>query len=117
MEKDFFDLNAHDEILGHLNGLKRKQAVVAGSETDVCVLQSCLGLMESGYQVFLVEDLVFSSSPDVGAAVRRLRDRGVTVLTYKTLFHELLRAHQDSRQRKELICELGPFPEIPDQLD
>ena len=56
-EKDFFDLTKERQIRAHLEQLNKKQLVLAGCETDVCVLQSCLRL-----QVYLVEELLFSSS-------------------------------------------------------
>ena len=46
-EKDFFDLTKERRITDHLRGLGRTQVIVAGCETDVCVLASCLGLTES----------------------------------------------------------------------
>ena len=55
--------------------------IVAGCETDVCVLQSCLGLLDLGYEVFAVEELLFSSAGDVAAAKARLRAEGVVFLT------------------------------------
>src|SRR5262245_47633356 len=55
LEKDFFDLTKHKEITGYLRSTKRKQVLIAGCETDVCVLQSCLGLMDLGYEIFLIE--------------------------------------------------------------
>jgi nicotinamidase-related amidase len=54
-EKDFFDLTKEPKIKSHLARLKKKQAIVAGCETDVCVLQSCLGLLDLGYEVYAVE--------------------------------------------------------------
>ena len=75
-EKDFFDLTKETKIKAHLTRLKRKQMIVAGCETDVCVLQSCLGLLDLGYEVFAVEELLFSSAQRVSAAqgpVCRLR--------------------------------------------
>src|ERR1700741_5330275 len=39
-EKDFFDLTREKKIRDHISSLKRPQALVAGCETDVCVLQS-----------------------------------------------------------------------------
>ena len=60
-EKDFFDLTREQEIAHYIARLKKKQVVVAGCETDVCILQSCLGLLGLGYEVYVVEDLLFSS--------------------------------------------------------
>src|SRR6185369_1027460 len=91
-EKSYFDISKEKTIVCHLAGLKRRQILVAGCETDVCVLQSCLGLLARGYEVFLMEEMVFSSSRNVDAALTRLHDAGVTMLTYKTLYYELIEA-------------------------
>src|SRR5215510_13615113 len=85
-EKDFFDLTKEKKIADYIARLKNKQIIVAGCETDVCVLQSCLGLLALGYDVFVVEELIFSSSRDVDAAITRMKAEGVTFMTYKSLF-------------------------------
>jgi hypothetical protein len=58
-EKDFFDITREEEIDHYIVRLNRRQAIVAGCETDVCVLQSCLGLLDRGHEVYVVEDLLF----------------------------------------------------------
>lgn len=88
-EKNFFDLTGEQQIRDHLAQLGKKQAIVAGCETDVCVLESCLGLLSLGYDVFVVENLVFSSSRNVDAAITRMKVEGATFLTYKSLFYAL----------------------------
>jgi nicotinamidase-related amidase len=115
-EKDFFDLTKEKKIRDHLARLKKKQMLVAGCETDVCVLQSCLGLIDLGYEVFVVEDLVFSSAPDVGAAIVRLRGAGAVFLTYKTLYYELIQTVGGNRHADAMLAAFGPFPDdLPDQ--
>ncbi len=89
-EKDFFDLSKEKKIKSHLARLKRRQMIVAGCETDVCVLQSCLGLLTLGYEVYVMEELVFSSSRNVDLAIARLKAEGAVFLTYKTLYYELI---------------------------
>ena len=88
-EKNFFDLSREPTIRRHLQRLKRKQAILAGCETDVCVLQSCLGLLGLGYEVYVVEDLLFSSARAVDSAIARMKAEGATLLTFKTLLYEL----------------------------
>src|SRR5207244_2849699 len=68
-EKDFFDLCKEKAITARLARWRKKQIIIAGCETDVCVLQSCLGLADLGYDVFVVEELLFSSSRNVDAAL------------------------------------------------
>jgi nicotinamidase-related amidase len=115
-EKDFFDLTKETNIRDHLARLKKRQMIVAGCETDVCVLQSCLGLIDLGYEVFVVEDLIFSSARNVEAAIARMGDAGVVFLTYKTLYYELIEAVGGSRHADAMIAAFGPFPDdLPDQ--
>ena len=106
-EKDFFDLTREKKIRDHLARLKKKQVIVAGCETDVCVLQSCLGLMNLGYEVYVVEELLFSSSRNADAAITRMKTEGAVFLTYRTLYYELLEAVGNDRLTKKF----GSFPE------
>ena len=116
-EKDFFDLTKEKAIGGHLARLKRKQAIVAGCETDVCVLQSCLGLLHLGYDVFVVEELIFSSADNVGVAVARLRAEGVVFTSYKTLYFELIETVDGNAHANKMRETYGPFPDdLPDAL-
>jgi nicotinamidase-related amidase len=116
LEKDFFDLTKEKKICGYLARLKKKQMIVAGCESDVCVLQSCLGLIDLGYEVFVVEDLIFSSARSVEGAIARMRTEGAVFVSYKTLYYELIEAVGDSRHADAMIATFGPFPEdLPDQ--
>jgi isochorismate hydrolase len=115
-EKDFFDLTKDKSIRGHLKRLKKTQVIVAGCETDVCVLQSCLGLLALGFEVFAVEELVFSSARNVDAAVARLKREGVVFLSYKTLFFELVEAVEGGPQAEKMIAAFGEFPDdLPEE--
>jgi isochorismate hydrolase len=114
-EKDFFDLTKEKKIRTHIGRLKRKQAVIAGCETDVCVLQSCLGLLGLGYEVYVVEDLLFSSARNVDSAIARMKAEGAVFLTYKTLFYELIEAVDGGPHAERMVETFGPFPDdIPD---
>jgi nicotinamidase-related amidase len=114
-EKDFFDLTKDGEIRAQIGRLKIKQAIIAGCETDVCVLQSCLGLLDLGYEVFLVEELLFSSSRNVDAAIARMQAAGAVFLSYKSLYYELVEAVEGGPHWEERLQALGPFPEdLPD---
>ena len=114
-EKDFFDLTKEKKIRDRIGRLKKKQVIVAGCETDVCVLQSCLGLLGLGYDVFVVEELVFSSSQNVDAAVARMKTEGAVFLTYKSLYYELVEAVGGNAHSKKILKASGPIPDdLPD---
>lgn len=110
LEKDFFDLSRHTEICSVLADQKRNQLILVGCETDVCILQSCLGLLDRGYQVFVVEDLVFTPA-NPATAFDRIKQAGAVTLSLKTLFHELVEAAEGTAPRLKLTQSLGPLPE------
>jgi len=114
-EKDFFDLTKEKKIADYIARLKKKQVIVAGCETDVCVLQSCLGLLALGYDVYVAEELVFSSSPNVDAAIARMKAAGAVFVTYKSLYYELIEAVDGARHGEKVLASFGPFPaDLPD---
>lgn len=114
-EKNFFDLCKDTKIKAHLARLKKRQAIVAGCETDVCVLQSCLGLLDLGYEVFVIEEMIFSSSQNVGAAIARMKAEDVVFSTYKSLYYELIEAVDGGRHSEKMLETFGPFPDdLPD---
>ncbi len=114
-EKDFFDLTQEKKIRDHLGHSNKKQIIVAGCETDVCVLQSCLGLLSLGYEVYVVEELLFSASGNVTSAIARMKAAGAIFLTYKSLYYELIEAVDGSRHMQRILEKFGPFPkDLPD---
>ena len=114
-EKDFFDLTREKKIRDYLGRLNKRQVIVAGCETDVCVLQSCLGLLDLGYEVYVVEELLFSSSRNVDSAIARMKAEGAIFLTYKSLYYELIEAVEGGRHTEEILETFGPFPDdLPD---
>jgi nicotinamidase-related amidase len=114
-DKDFFDLTREKKIRDYLGRLNKKQVIVAGCETDVCVLQSCLGLLDLGYEVYVVEELLFSSSRNVDSAIARMKAEGAIFLTYKSLYYELIEAVEGGRHTEKMLETFGPFPDdLPD---
>lgn len=111
--KQTFNCCGEPEIVAATAALGRRQLAVAGGETDVCVLQSVLGLLREGYEVFLLEDLVFSSEPHTGPALRRMERAGAIPTTVKTLNYELrLSTSADAAER--CFPELAPGLSLPE---
>jgi nicotinamidase-related amidase len=114
-EKNFFDLTAEKKIRDWLGRLKKGQVIIAGCETDVCVLQSCLGFLSLGYEVFMMGELLFSSSHNVDLSIDRMRAEGAIFLSYKSLFYELVGAVEGCRHAEKMVEAFGPFPDdLPD---
>ncbi|RPH75182.1 MAG: isochorismatase family protein [Nitrospiraceae bacterium] len=114
LEKDFFDLCKEKKIKGYLGRLKKQQVIVAGCETDVCVLQSCLGLLNLGYEVYAVEELLFSSSRNVESAIARMKAEGAIFITYKSLYHELIESVEGGRQAETRPETFNLPDDLPD---
>lgn len=89
-EKTTFSCYKNKETIDAINALNKKIVIVAGIETHVCVLQTCLDLLESGYEVVLVTDCCTSRKQnDTDVAITRLVQAGVIPTTYESLLFEL----------------------------
>lgn len=97
-----YDLCGEPAIRQYLQESHRSQCMVAGAETDVCVLHSVLGLRGMDLDVFVMEDGLFTSSPDSSAALARMAGSGAIPVTWKSLYYELLRTDDvDNRLRAD----------------
>jgi nicotinamidase-related amidase len=91
VEKMHFSCTREPGFLEKLAAHGRRQIVVTGMETHVCVLQTVLGLLEAGYAVFLVEDAASSRTPENrSAAVARMRAAGAHIVTTEMVVFEWL---------------------------
>lgn len=79
-------------IRGRIEASGKKQAVLAGIESHVCVLQSALGFRDAGMEVFVAGDATSSRRPaSQAAALARLRDAGVHIVTAEMVVFEWLK--------------------------
>jgi nicotinamidase-related amidase len=112
-DKMHFGLAAEESILQSVRDSKRNTAILVGLETDVCVCQSALGLLEQGYRVAVVADAIGSPGPDHAYGLQRMRAAGVVVVGLKALFYEWMRTVQRSEQfHAECDKTLALAPEI-----
>ena len=71
--------------------MNKKQAVLTGIETHVCVLQTALDLRLAGVDVFVVVDAVSSrDESDHHYALQRMQQAGVKLVTREMVFFEWL---------------------------
>ena len=68
------------------------------------------------FEVFAVEELLFSSARNIDAALARLRSEGVTILSYKTLYFELIEAVPGGPHAEKMLAAFGEFPDdLPEE--
>jgi nicotinamidase-related amidase len=105
--KPTFGLAGHDEAVEAIRATGRATAVLAGFETDVCVAQSAVGLLELGYRAVFLEDATYTNSEIehergiarmTGAGVERNHCKGVTF----EWLHTVDRAIEDFPKAKAL---------------
>jgi len=90
-EKTTFSSCGNESTLKALKTSGKKVVIVAGIETHVCVLQTCLDLLEEGFQPILVTDCVTSREQyNSIMAIERLVQAGAIPTTYESLLFELI---------------------------
>lgn len=92
VEKLCFSCMDSKQFVEQLFSLARKNVVIAGIESHVCVQQTALDLHREGYEPIVVADCVSSRRAfDRDTALEQLRRVGVTVTTSEALLFELCR--------------------------
>lgn len=89
--KHVFGLADQADIAETAAATGRDTAVLCGLETDVCVAQSALGLMDRGFRVVVVADAVASPGSAHEFGLGRMRDVGVVLTGCKPIVYEWLR--------------------------
>lgn len=93
LPKTSFSALGDDGIRAHLTDLGRRQIVLAGMETHVCVLQTALALKVAGYEVAVAADAVGSRRPECRQlGLDRMRTHGVDVVDSEMVVFEWLGA-------------------------
>ncbi|MFW6380614.1 MAG: isochorismatase family protein [Spirochaetota bacterium] len=90
MEKTSFSCCGVEGVDAELARLEPASILIAGIETHVCVLQTCLDLIERGTTPVVLADCVGSRHrPDHRFALERLRDAGALITTLECALFEL----------------------------
>ena len=116
-----FGLAGQAEILEAVRASGRRTAIIVGLETDVCVAQSAIGLLQNGFSVVTVSDATDSPGGAHEVGLERMKNAGVLVTSLKSLFYEWIRTvemshiigqeHGDRIGRpKGIICLLYTSP-------
>ena len=92
VDKLCFSCAEADGFLGQLAALGRRQALLCGVETHICVAQTALDLTYHRYQVHVAADAVSSRTLEKHKlGMERMRDCGVLPCAAEAAVYELLR--------------------------
>ncbi len=90
--KQTFSVMSDALCQAQLSELKRKQIVVMGIETSVCVLQTVLELTAASKEIYVVVDAVSARHQlDHDLALKRMQQAGVQLVTKEMVLFEWLR--------------------------
>ena len=106
IHKRSFSCYGCPEYVEHLKETNRRQILVTGIETHVCVYQTVRDLHRHGYEVHLIADAVSSRHHiDRDLAIARMRDEGIIITTAEMAMCELLKT-ADNPKFKEIMAYL-----------
>jgi len=90
IEKLSFSCCGEKKFLEAVQGYGKRNIIIFGIETHVCVLQTVMDLIERGYHPVIIEDCVSSRKPkDRETALKRMAREGVIITTYESILFEL----------------------------
>jgi len=85
-----------------LEALGRKQVILTGIETHVCVYQTAMDLVDAGYNVQVVADCVSSRTPvNKQLALDKMKKAGIDITSTEIILFELLKT-ADSPKFKQI---------------
>jgi len=96
ISKSTFSCCGEEKFMQALRATQKKQLILAGIETHVCVLQTGIDLLAQGYKVVVAADAVSSRNPkNKVLALNALRDAGATILPAESILFALLKDAAD----------------------
>jgi nicotinamidase-related amidase len=101
--KQCFSCGGCAGLMDGLRTLKRKQAVLIGIETHICVTLTALDLLREGYEVFVCPDAVSARTLEMHKlGMERMRDSGVMPAHTETIAYEWMGSADHPRFREAL---------------
>jgi nicotinamidase-related amidase len=101
--KPAFGLASCPPIMADLERHRRHTVVLCGLETDVCVAQSAIGLIDAGWRVAVVIDAVATPGDAHRQGLTRMAGAGVVLVGLKGLAYEWLRTVAETNAHEGLL--------------
>ena len=108
-DKRVFGLYGQDDLRAAIDATGRREHVLVGLETDVCIAHSAIGLIDAGYRVCVIEDACGSPAPHHERGLRRIAAAGAVITDAKGIDYEWCRdvATDDRLRELEISAEPG----------
>ncbi len=98
-----FNCCKDDAFMQALNEVNRKQILITGIETHICVYQTAVDLVEMGYEVQVVTDAVSSrTAENKEVGIQKMSNAGVHITSTEMALFELLEKAEGPRFKQIL---------------
>src|SRR5580658_5558439 len=91
-EKSIFGLCGQQDLRRAILAQSKRTAVLIGMDTDVCVLQSAVGLRAEGFRSIIVSDATEAPGPARDQGLARALTLGVEIVATRGLYYEWVRS-------------------------
>lgn len=96
LEKTSFSLLKTPEIADTIKSFNKKQILLCGIETHICVLQTAIDLINNGHEVYLLKNACKSrQDSEFQAGVEAMRDEGAKIVTLEIALFEFLQTSKN----------------------
>ena len=92
IEKTSFSAMSTSDFIEKIKSYGKKNIIIGGIETHICVYQTVLDLLKDGYNVVVVKDACASRSSDCfKTGIQLMKDAGAQISNVETVLFELLK--------------------------
>lgn len=91
VEKTSFSAFQEPEFKASILSSGKKQVIIGGIETHICVHQTVAELLDAGFEVYLVEDACGSrNDKEFACGIERMKENGAKITCLEVVLFELL---------------------------
>lgn len=103
LPKMSFSCCGSGDFMAQLSALGRRQAILVGIETHICVSQTAVDLLNGGFEVMVCPDAVSARTVEMHKlGMERMRDSGTLPIHTEAVAYEWMGSSEDARFRDML---------------
>lgn len=98
VEKTYFNALLEDGMLDKINSYGKKQIILFGIETHICVYQTACALIEAGFEVYIIKDACASRNKyEFKQGIDAMRDNGAKISCVEMTLFEWLKGAKNPK--------------------
>lgn len=98
VEKTYFNALLEDGMLDKIKSYGKKQIILLGIETHICVYQTACALIEAGFEVYIIKDACASRNKyEFKQGIEAMRDNGAKISCAEMTLFEWLKGAKNPK--------------------